>query len=117
MSDPPEGKLPGPRQVSHARGLKQVAARRPPIEPTAALVPPRPTLAELRGGRRRCTGLRPPRERRQTVFGEGPGAAALMLVGEQPGDDEDRAGRPFVGPGGKVLDRRSARPASTAAVT
>src|SRR5262245_51947748 len=40
----------------------------------------------------------------QTVFGEGPADAALMLVGEQPGDQEDLAGRPFVGPAGKVLD-------------
>jgi uracil-DNA glycosylase len=41
----------------------------------------------------------------QTVFGEGPADASLMLVGEQPGDQEDLAGRPFVGPAGKVLDR------------
>ena len=41
----------------------------------------------------------------QTVFGEGPVDAALMLVGEQPGDQEDLAGRPFVGPAGQVLDR------------
>jgi uracil-DNA glycosylase len=40
----------------------------------------------------------------QTVFGEGPATAALMLVGEQPGDQEDRRGHPFVGPAGKVLD-------------
>jgi DNA polymerase len=44
----------------------------------------------------------------QTVFGEGPARAALMLVGEQPGDQEDLAGRPFVGPAGKVLDRAMA---------
>jgi DNA polymerase len=41
----------------------------------------------------------------QPVFGEGPPGAALMLVGEQPGDEEDRAGRPFVGPAGRLLDR------------
>jgi DNA polymerase len=41
----------------------------------------------------------------QTVFGEGPDRAALMIVGEQPGDREDLAGRPFVGPAGAVLDR------------
>jgi DNA polymerase len=41
----------------------------------------------------------------QTVFGEGPADAALVLVGEQPGDQEDLQGRPFVGPAGKVLDR------------
>ena len=41
----------------------------------------------------------------QTVFGEGPPKAAIMLVGEQPGDQEDLAGHPFVGPAGKVLDQ------------
>ena len=41
----------------------------------------------------------------QTVFGEGPVDAGLMIVGEQPGDQEDRVGRPFVGPAGQVLDR------------
>jgi len=40
----------------------------------------------------------------QTVFGEGPDGAALVLVGEQPGDQEDRQGRPFVGPAGRLLD-------------
>lgn len=40
----------------------------------------------------------------QAVFGEGPGNAALMIIGEQPGDEEDLAGRPFVGPAGQVLD-------------
>jgi DNA polymerase len=44
----------------------------------------------------------------QTVFGEGPARAALMLVGEQPGDQEDLAGHPFVGPAGKLLDRAMA---------
>ena len=41
----------------------------------------------------------------QTVFGEGPATARVMLVGEQPGNDEDLEGRPFVGPAGKLLDR------------
>lgn len=41
----------------------------------------------------------------QTVFGEGPVGAPIMLVGEQPGDQEDRAGRPFVGPAGRILDQ------------
>jgi DNA polymerase len=41
----------------------------------------------------------------QAVGGEGPAPAAIMLVGEQPGDQEDRAGRPFVGPAGRLLDR------------
>src|SRR6202011_2537427 len=41
----------------------------------------------------------------QAVMGEGPAPAAIMLVGEQPGDQEDRAGHPFVGPAGRLLDR------------
>lgn len=41
----------------------------------------------------------------QTVFGEGAARAPVMLVGEQPGDQEDRAGHPFIGPAGKMLDR------------
>ena len=44
----------------------------------------------------------------QTVFGEGAARAPIMLVGEQPGDQEDLAGHPFVGPAGKVLDRAMA---------
>src|SRR6202011_3874355 len=45
------------------------------------------------------------KEATQTVFGEGPLAARIMLVGEQPGDKEDLAGKPFVGPAGQILDR------------
>ena len=52
-----------------------------------------------------CTRCHLYKNATQTVFGEGPADAALMLVGEQPGDQEDLAGRPFVGPAGKVLDR------------
>jgi DNA polymerase len=51
-----------------------------------------------------CTRCELYRDATQTVFGEGPVPTALMLVGEQPGDQEDRAGRPFVGPAGRVLD-------------
>lgn len=52
-----------------------------------------------------CTRCPLYRHATQTVFGEGPVSAAIMMVGEQPGDQEDLAGRPFVGPAGKVLDR------------
>jgi uracil-DNA glycosylase len=54
---------------------------------------------------RSCTRCDLYKRATQTVFGEGPVPAALMLVGEQPGDQEDKAGRPFVGPAGKLLDR------------
>jgi uracil-DNA glycosylase len=57
--------------------------------------------AEARG----CTRCDLYKNATQTVFGEGPADAALMLIGEQPGDQEDLPGRPFVGPAGKVLDR------------
>ncbi len=59
-------------------------------------------VAEEARGCRRCPLWR---NATQTVFGEGPARAKLMLVGEQPGDQEDLAGRPFVGPAGKLLDR------------
>jgi DNA polymerase len=54
---------------------------------------------------RRCTACPLYRDATQTVFGEGPVPAELVLVGEQPGDQEDIQGRPFVGPAGGVLDR------------
>ena len=53
----------------------------------------------------RCRACDLWRDATQTVVGEGPRSAALMLVGEQPGDKEDQAGKPFVGPAGRLLDR------------
>lgn len=60
---------------------------------------------ELREACRRCRACEQCAGTTQAVFGEGPSDARLMLVGEQPGDQEDRVGRPFVGPAGQVLDR------------
>jgi DNA polymerase len=62
------------------------------------------TLRALAAAARGCQGCDLYRNASQTVFGRGPADATLMLVGEQPGDQEDRAGRPFVGPAGKILD-------------
>ena len=62
-------------------------------------------LAKVAREAKRCTRCPLYRNATQTVFGEGPVGARLMLVGEQPGDQEDLAGRPFVGPAGKMLDR------------
>jgi DNA polymerase len=62
-------------------------------------------LEALAAEAKTCTRCDLYRNATQTVFGEGPADASLMLVGEQPGDQEDLAGRPFVGPAGKVLDR------------
>ena len=63
------------------------------------------SLDELRAAASGCTRCHLYERATQTVFGEGEADARLMLVGEQPGDKEDRAGAPFVGPAGKVLDR------------
>jgi DNA polymerase len=68
-------------------------------------IPSQPTLADLREAAAQCTGCHLYRNATQTVFGEGPERAKVMLVGEQPGDAEDLAGHPFVGPAGKLLDR------------
>lgn len=63
------------------------------------------TWNRLREEAAACTRCALYRHATQTVFGEGPADARLMFVGEQPGDQEDLAGRPFVGPAGQVLDR------------
>jgi uracil-DNA glycosylase family protein len=63
------------------------------------------TLDTLRGEAASCRACPLWKDATQTVFGEGPPDAAVMLVGEQPGDREDREGRPFVGPAGLLLDR------------
>ena len=69
----------------------------------AAFLPERLSLAALRRAARNCTACPLWRPATQTVFGEGLKRASLMLVGEQPGDQEDLAGRPFVGPAGRLL--------------
>jgi uracil-DNA glycosylase family protein len=77
----------------------------PPGASAAALIAPNATLATLGAKARACTACALHARATQTVFGEGPPEARLLLVGETPGDQEDRAGRPFVGPAGKLLDR------------
>lgn len=67
-------------------------------------VPARRSLEALHEAAAGCRGCHLWREATQTVFGEGRRGARLMLVGEMPGDREDRAGRPFVGPAGRELD-------------
>lgn len=71
----------------------------------AQLVPSTHSLAKLRSAAAVCRGCDLWKMATQTVFGEGPAKAAIMFVGEQPGDLEDRSGRPFVGPAGKLFDR------------
>jgi DNA polymerase len=70
----------------------------------AERLPDHATLASLREAAAGCRACDLWERGTQTVFGEGAARARLMLVGEQPGDSEDRAGRPFVGPAGRVLD-------------
>lgn len=71
----------------------------------AALIPSKPTLPMLRDIARGCQACDLYETGTQTVFGEGSPRARVLMVGEQPGNDEDLAGRPFVGPAGKLLDR------------
>ncbi len=76
-----------------------------PARDAAELVPDRPTLPRVRDAAKKCQACDLYLRGTQTVFGEGGSKAELMLVGEQPGDQEDLSGHPFVGPAGKLLDR------------
>ncbi|MGH6928354.1 MAG: UdgX family uracil-DNA binding protein, partial [Dongiaceae bacterium] len=78
---------------------------RAPIDDAGRFIPPRANLVKLRKAAAGCTACHLHTLGTQTVFGEGPERARIMLVGEQPGDVEDVSGRPFVGPAGKLLDR------------
>ena len=71
----------------------------------AERIPDRPTLVSVRDAALGCRACDLWKLGTQTVFGEGARRAEIMLVGEQPGDQEDLSGHPFVGPAGKVLDR------------
>jgi len=74
--------------------------------PTAApWIPKRLTLPVLTKAVQQCEGCDLYLHATQAVFGEGPAEAAVIMIGEQPGDAEDRTGKPFVGPAGKLLDR------------
>ena len=91
-------------------GVRRLGALlKPTGEPQGAgaapFVPAGAGLDELRAAAARCTGCDLHRHATQTVFSRGPADARIVLVGEQPGDQEDRQGAPFVGPAGEVLDR------------
>ncbi len=76
------------------------------IESSAApLIPDRPTLPKLKDAAADCQACDLWERGTQTVFGEGSKQSRVMFVGEQPGDQEDQTGKPFVGPAGKLLDR------------
>jgi uracil-DNA glycosylase family protein len=103
------------RERLRTRAVKKpIAAKRPTraavkeviaTGSAADFIPPDPTLPKLREASMTCRGCHLWTLGTQTVFGEGPKRARVMIVGEQPGDQEDRAGHPFVGPSGKLLDR------------
>jgi uracil-DNA glycosylase family protein len=80
-------------------------ARQRPPSAARDLIPEQADLDALRKAAAGCTACDLYRDATQTVFGEGSPDAEVMLVGEQPGDGEDKAGRPFVGPAGRLLDR------------
>jgi len=80
-------------------------SRVPATGSAADFLPARRTLPALRAAAASCYGCPLWARGTQTVFGEGPRRARAMLVGEQPGHEEDLAGKPFVGPAGRVLDR------------
>jgi DNA polymerase len=79
--------------------------KRRPRDSAAQLIPDRPTLPTVRAAAGDCQACELYKRGTQTVFGEGRQHADVMLVGEQPGDAEDLAGHPFVGPAGRLLDK------------
>jgi uracil-DNA glycosylase len=94
----------GRRQVQQAE-MQAVLALEQQGGGAAPFVPKGAGLDELRAAAARCEGCELFRRATQVVFGRGPSDARVLLVGEQPGDQEDLKGAPFVGPAGEVLDR------------
>lgn len=84
--------------------LKKSIPSEPDLTNIHELIPPRATLRDLQETARHCRACDLWKNATQTVFGEGSHPADIMLVGEQPGDQEDRSGHPFVGPAGRLLD-------------
>ncbi|HET7893784.1 MAG TPA: UdgX family uracil-DNA binding protein [Candidatus Sulfotelmatobacter sp.] len=82
---------------------KRSVDRADPAGAPVVVSPALKTIAVLRDSARSCKACDLWKDATQTVFGEGPSKAKIMFVGEQPGDQEDRAGHPFVGPAGKLL--------------
>jgi len=84
---------------------RQMAAAKKVTSLAASLIPEEPTLATLRQASKTCQACELWKSGTQTVFGEGSELSRVMFVGEQPGNDEDLAGKPFVGPAGRLLDK------------
>jgi uracil-DNA glycosylase len=97
-------------QLPEAAIISDLVSRATPrVDTMLARVPEQRSLPVLREAARSCTACELCGPATQTVFGEGPPDARIVLVGEQPGDQEDLAGRPFIGPAGAVLDAALAR--------
>src|SRR5436190_12685342 len=92
----------GGKDTERTTGAKRAKRDGPPV---SALLPERLSLGNVRDAAAGCRACDLYKRATQTVFGDGPSRAELMMVGEQPGDAEDVAGQPFVGPAGKLLDR------------
>src|ERR1051325_7664156 len=92
-----------PRLKERAAGRRRLSADE--TGTAAPLIPPRPTIKKLQEAARDCRACPLWKTGTQTVFGEGSRDAKVIFVGEQPGNDEDLAGKPFVGPAGKLLDK------------
>jgi len=92
-----------PRFAEKATSRNRTAAS--DSDSAASLVPSRPTIKKLQEAARGCRACPLWKTGTQTVFGEGSRHAKVIFVGEQPGNDEDLAGKPFVGPAGKLLDK------------
>jgi len=105
----------GKVQLSHSLATATMTARVTKIPKPAeadpapkfatAKAPAAKTIGQLQKISAGCRACDLWKNATQTVFGEGPSSAKVMFVGEQPGDQEDRAGHPFVGPAGKLFDR------------
>ena len=101
----PEAQLIKPLLMEAPERVAGMIAK-PSSETSARLfVPEGASLAELRDAAPRCRGCPLFETADRVVFGEGASTATVMLVGEQPGDEEDKQGRPFIGPAGEVLNR------------
>lgn len=101
---PETGIIPDMLREAPERVAKMLAHTEGQTRSAADFIPPTQTLPELATAAKACQGCELHHTATQTVFGVGPTDARIMLVGEQPGDEEDRTGTPFIGPAGQLLD-------------
>jgi len=95
----------GDPDVARLRSMETAVSEGRELAGAGAFVPAGAALGEVAAAAARCTGCDLYRHAGGTVFGKGPADARVVFVGEQPGDQEDRQGAPFVGPAGEVFDR------------